>query len=282
MLREIPPAESEQLLKNLVIPPRPAILAAIKKAQCSSDPDFEEIASLINSDLTLSLAMIKAVNSPFYQLSQKINSVDQALQILGLRNICNMVEGIVLRQTLSNSDQHSLMEPFWESAVRVAMISSQIAQLVHGIEPDEAYTFGLFRSSGKAVMAARFTNYFSTLKRAERFSREEFIHLEEQRHQTNHNVVGYLLSRTWFLPSEMQLAVLNHHDFTVFNYRDESDWHHVCTLIAIAGLAEHILKMHIEQFEHIEWRMIEPIYLEHLALKLEEYEDMIDEISTRL
>ncbi|QLI83122.1 HDOD domain-containing protein [Chitinibacter fontanus] len=281
MLRQIPATETEQLTKNLVIPPRPFILEAIKRAQAASEPDFDEIAELINSDLTLSLAMIKAVNSPFYQLTQKIHSVDQALQLLGLRNICNMVEGIILRQTLCQ-DQSQRMEVFWESAIRIAMISSHIAQHVHGITPEEAYTFGLFRSSGKAVMAARFDSYLKTLEKGERYSREEFIALEDRRYQTNHNVVGYLLSRTWYLPEDMQLAILNHHDFTVFDHRDEPEWHHVCTLIAIAGLAEHMLKMHVQQFEHIEWRAIEPILLEHLALKLEEYEDMIDEIATKL
>jgi HD-like signal output (HDOD) protein len=281
MLRQLPAAEYEQLSKNLVIPPRPTMLEAIKRAQNAAEPNFDEIAEFINSDLTLSLAMIKAVNSPFYQLTQKINSVDQALQLLGLRNVCNLVEGIVLRQTLSAEHNHR-MEQFWESAIRTAMIAGQIAQMVHGISPEEAYTFGLFRSSGKAVMAARFDSYLNTLEKGERYSRSEFIALEDRRYQTNHTVVGYLLSRTWYLPEDMQLAILNHHDFEIFEHRDEAQWHHVCTLIAIAGLAEHILKMHIQQFEHIEWRAIEPILLEHLALKLEEYEDLIDDISTRL
>lgn len=281
MLRNIPATESERLIKNLIIPPRPVILEAIKRAQAADDPNFEEIAELINSDLTLSLAMLKTVNSPYYQLSQKISSVDQALQLLGLRNTCNLIEGIVLRQTLC-IEHNERMELFWEMATRIAMIAGRLAEHVHGITPEEAYTFGLFRSSGKAVMAARFTDYIDTLEKGDRFSRAEFIEYENHRYQTNHNVVGYLLSRTWYLPEDMQIATLNHHDFAVFDLHMESEWHHVCTLIALAGLAEHILKMNIQQYEHPEWRSIEPLLLNHLALKLEEYEDIVDEVSTLL
>ncbi|WP_028448978.1 HDOD domain-containing protein [Chitinibacter tainanensis] len=281
MLRELPNVESEQLLRNLVIPPRPAILDALQAAQQSSDPDFVEIGRLINHDLTLSLAMLKAVNSPFYQLSQKITSVDQALQLLGLRNICTILEGLVLKQTL-DPKQSERMALFWDQATQTAMIASQLASRVHGIQAEEAYTFGLFRGCGKAVMAARYSNYVRTLQRGERMSRAEFIAHEDKIYQTNHNVVGYLLSRAWYLPEDMQLAILNHHDFEVFAHRHSPQWHHICTLIALTGLAEHILKMNIEQFEHVEWRTIEPVLLDHLALKLEEYEDIVDEVSILL
>ncbi|WP_157669566.1 HDOD domain-containing protein [Chitinibacter sp. GC72] len=282
MLQHLPDSECEQLVKNLVIPPRPEILVAIREAQLAEEPDFPYIASLINSDLALSMAMLKTVNSPFFQLTQKITSIDQAMQLLGLRNICNLLEGQLLRQTLSGeiaAEHEARMSYFWETSVQIAMISAQIASNVHGISAEEAYTFGLFRNSGKAIMAARFDTYMDTMTQGERMSRQEYIALENTRHQSSHHVVGYLLSRTWYLPESMQLAILNHNDLKLFEQAMHGDWHHICTLIAIASLAEHILKMHVHQFEHPEWRRIEPLLLNHLALKLEEFEDMVDKVS---
>lgn len=280
MLRDIPPAESEAIFKSMVIPTRPDVLTAIKEAQNSDDPDFDEIAKLINSDLTLSATMLKTVNSPFYQLNKRINSVDEALKLLGLRNICNITEGVVLRQALS-ADNHQ-MDYFWDSANRMAMIAAVISENVHGIDSGEAYTFGLFHNCGQVLMSGRFPNYMETLERGERMSRQEFIELENRRHQTSHNVVGYLLSRTWYLPEDAQRAILNHHDYSLFEHGEAAEWHHVCTLIAIASLAEHILKMSVKQYEHPEWRSIEPVLLNHLAFKLEEFEDMVDHIGMML
>jgi len=280
MLRDIPPAESESIFKSMVIPTRPDVLTAIKTAQEADDPDFDEIARLINSDLTLSATMLKTVNSPFYQLNKRVNSVDEALKLLGLRNICNITEGVVLRQVLSGDNRQ--MDYFWDSANRMAMIAAALSENVHGINSAEAYTFGLFHNCGQVLMSGRFPNYMETLERGERMSRQEFIELENRRHQTSHNVVGYLLARTWYLPEDAQLAILNHHDYSLFEHGEEAEWHHICTLIAIASLAEHILKMNIKQFEHIEWRSIEPVLLNHLAFKLEEFEDIVDHIGLLL
>lgn len=281
MLREIAPKQAETLLKSMVIPPRPAILLQLEQEQLKPEPDFDLISKLISSDLTLSAAVLKTVNSPFFQLSNRVASVYQALQLLGLKNLGNIVRGVLLRQVLTPEGATS-MERFWTTALRTALVCSHLAEHIQGIDAEEAYTFGLFENCGMPLMQARFSNYRATLEKGEALPLAKFIELEEQRHQTNHTVVGYLLARTWFLPEHISLAILNHQDVNIFSAPDGEGWVGTCNLAALAALASHIVKRHYEQPEVSNWRELEPLYLQHLGLERTEYEDIADRINRLL
>lgn len=278
MLKEIDSAQADALLKSMVIPPRPAILLQLEQEQMREEPDFAAIAQLISSDLTLSAAVLKTVNSPFFNLNNRVSSVYQALQLLGLRNLGNIVRGVLLRQALSPEGE-AKMERFWLNSLRVALVSAKLSEHIHGMAADEAYTYGLFQDCGMPLMQARFSSYRATLDKCEGVSLDKALEIEEQRHQTNHAVVGYLLGRTWFLPDHINLAILNHQHINIFDSPEDSHWHQVCSLIAVAGLAGHVVRKHFIQPPIRDWRLIEPVFLRHLGMERSEYEDLTDQIN---
>lgn len=281
MLKEIAPKQAESLLKSMVIPPRPAILLQLEQEQMREEPDFAQIAHLISSDLTLSAAVLKTVNSPFFSLNNRVSSVRQALQLLGLRNLGNIVRGVLLRNALSPEGEEK-MERFWLNSLRVALVSARLAEHVSDIAVDEAYTYGLFQDCGMPLMQARFANYRTTLDKREGLALSKMLEVEDQRHQTNHAVVGYLLARTWFLPEHLSLAILNHQDISIFDVPEGEAWLQACNLIAVAGLAGHVVRKHFIQPPIRDWRLIEPVFLRHLGMERSEYEDLTDRINRLL
>lgn len=281
MLKEIDPAHADALLKSIVIPPRPVVLLRVEQEQMEEEPDFDCIVRLISSDLTLSAAVLKTVNSPFFSLSNRVSSVHQALHLLGLRNLGNIVRGVLLRHVLSPEGEEK-MERFWVNSLRVALVSSRLAEHVNGIVVDEAYTYGLFQDCGMALMQARFPNYRATLDKCEGLPLSKALEIEDQRHKTNHAVVGCLLGRTWFLPPHLSLAILNHQDVRVFDTPEGDDWLHACNLIAVTGLAGHIVKKYYVQPEVKDWRLVEPVFLKHLGMERTEYEDITDQVNRLL
>lgn len=281
MLTELAPKEADKILHGMVIPPRPTLLLRLEELQRSPSPSFTQIAQLISEDLTLSAAVLKAINSPFYALSNKIASVQQALHLLGLRNVGNIVRGFALKQAIDARCAEK-MEMFWIQSSRVAHLAEYLARHLHGIVADEAYTFGLFHNCGMPLMLGRFADYQKTINQGETLSRADYIALENQRHKTSHNVVGYLLGRTWYLPEHINLAILNHHHYAIFSQAIDARSQPVANLIALASLAEHIVRAHSGQSEHPEWRQIEVVLLSHLGMLRTEYEDLADEAHTLL
>lgn len=94
--------EAEKAVKDLGIPPCPAILGRIMRESAAVDPDFRKIGEWLSADVSLAAAMLKTVNSPFYGLQRKAETVHQALMFLGLRTVSLIVTRLMLRQVFSN------------------------------------------------------------------------------------------------------------------------------------------------------------------------------------
>jgi HD-like signal output (HDOD) protein len=276
MTIEIPQDEAEKLIKNIMIPPRPQVLVDLSHETRKDDPDFTRIAKLISGDVSLSAAMLKTVNSPLFHLQQKVASVPQAITMLGLTNVMNISTGIILRNTLS---KHSVqMERFWESAAQVAMISAAVASTLPDVPREAAYTYGLFQDCGIPVMMQRFENYKDTLRLANSSFDKTFTAVEDERHNTNHVVVGHYLARAWFLPEFICTAILHHHDLSIFDSNPNHVPPEAITLIATSRVAEHISNSYLRLTVDNEWNNIGGSVLQHLGLMGTEFEDLKEQI----
>ncbi len=98
---------------------------------------------------------MKSANSPFFALRRKVQSVQQAVAVLGLRNLLKIVYGVVLKQSLGGADAPQ-MARFWERSNYNAVVSAYLAGRLPGISSDDAYTFGLFHDAGISILMQKF------------------------------------------------------------------------------------------------------------------------------
>ena len=66
--------EAERIVKQIGIPPCPAILTQLLQEMRADEPDFKQIGKLIAGDVGLAAALLKLVNSPFYGLATPASS----------------------------------------------------------------------------------------------------------------------------------------------------------------------------------------------------------------
>ncbi|MBL8440754.1 MAG: HDOD domain-containing protein, partial [Betaproteobacteria bacterium] len=107
-------------LKDIGIPPRPAILEAIDREMAKDDPNFAHLARLIGADVALAAGLIKITNSPYYGFGKKVRTVQEALLVLGLRVIVKTVAGLALQNLFKNSPK---LERFWDASAKIASLS---------------------------------------------------------------------------------------------------------------------------------------------------------------
>jgi HD-like signal output (HDOD) protein len=226
-------AEAEKLLAGIVIPPRPAVVTAVMDEQRNPEPDTRRIANLIATDVGLSAAVLKTINSPMYGLRRQINAIDQAVALLGMRNVATLVTGLALRNLGSGQN----LERFWDSAARTALIAAHLAKVLGIGNRDDAYLYGLFHDSGIPLLLLRFPDYKDTLRRANDEQVRSFTEIEERAHGTNHAVVGSLLASNWHLPPDLRDAIRQHHDLDIFHGDLSAS---ALNLIALGHLAEYI------------------------------------------
>ena len=74
----------EHHIRDIDIPPRPAILASVQAEMAADDPDFRRLEALLSADVALAAGLIKTVNSPFFGRNRRASTVNDALMMLGL------------------------------------------------------------------------------------------------------------------------------------------------------------------------------------------------------
>lgn len=260
-------SEADKLLAGIVIPPRPTILTAIMEERAKDEPDLRRIAQLIANDVALSAAVLKSINSPLYGLRRQIASIDQAVAMLGLKNISALVLGLSLRGAMPAAG----LDRFWDSAARTALLASHLAHALGSVSREDAHMFGLFHDCGIPLLIQRFSDYKETLAKANASRDMDFTAVEDARHQTNHAVVGSLLASNWKLPGHFRDAILHHHDTDVY----QSDLPiPTLNLIATVHLAEHIENSYSRLATDAEWERMGDKVLAQLMLSADSLEEL--------
>ncbi|MFM9884532.1 MAG: HDOD domain-containing protein [Burkholderiales bacterium] len=205
-------ADVDPVLADIQIPSCPMVLQSIVREVRRQNPDFVGIKKLIASDVGVSAALINAVNSPMFGVTRKINSIEHALFLLGMRNIKQIVESHFLRHAFE-AGRSPGMRQYWKRASRIATLCSFVSGATGSCDADIAYTYGLFRDAGMAVLRIKHSAYEPFLT-GEVLSRggESLLKKEEAAFKVHHARVGSYLAARWNLSESIALAILQHHD----------------------------------------------------------------------
>ena len=247
--RELDLALSSGPLRDIVIPSCPDLLLALRTEMSQKDPDPQVIAEIAGRDVAMAASLIRTVNSPFYARSTPINSVGQALVLLGLRASERLLTAFLVRGALRTNSP--LLEHFWETSTRRALAMAHIARQLYDVDAELAHTCGLFCHVGIPILMQGVRGYAGTLVEALARQDRSFTDTENAAHKTNHAVVGALVARTWRFSPVIYQAVRLHHDFTVLN--DSRIAPQVRTLVAVALAAEHLVHEFEGVAQHPEW-----------------------------
>lgn len=269
---------TEKLLKGIDIPPQPHILQLIMSEQKKIDPDLRKIANEVSKDVAISAAMLRAVNSPLFGLSKKLTSISQAVMLLGLRNSINLITGLSLRSSMMKNSKINLNR-FWIAATDTALICSALARRFKIMSADEAHLLGLFHNCGIPLMMQKFTSYAEKLTKLDPQAEELIVDLEEELFNTNHALVGFLVARSWGLPEQIRLAILNHHEESLIK---EAKNDLLTNQVAMLTLSEHLCNIYHLENEDITWIRVGNYITEFFSLNEEDLKDLSEDMKDML
>ena len=260
--------EVERLVKQIEIPPCPAVLTRIVREMQADEPDLNKVAQGVTADVALSAAMLKTVNSPFYGLRNKANSVHQALILLGLRNVGQLVTGLLLRQAFPTTASDS-MERFWAASAGEAAACAYIARELRVCDPNLAYTFGLFRDAGMPALLTKYKAYEVILNGDANRPGVPITAVEMERFSVHHAQVGAYFASNWHLDEAVWLAILMHHDYPKWFGRAKEM---PVRMAAIGLVAEQVYVRNEADSDCDEWDQGGEAALEVLGLSMDDVE----------
>ncbi|MFC3033878.1 HDOD domain-containing protein [Pseudoalteromonas fenneropenaei] len=257
------------------IPPKPELLSALQTELKSPEPDLNQVAKLIASDVATAAAVLKVINSPSYGLARTITDIRQAVMFLGLSSIAKLVTGFLIKQAFDQKKCCIKLERFWDTASDIANVATLIGQKLKSKVPIEnLHLLGLFHDAGIPAMALNYPDYIKVLSAANRNYDTLLVAHEEMHYRTNHAVVGYYLASQWHLPKATCQLILRHHDATLFEETMEQE--HLLTFAALK-MAENIVHSHKRFVAAPDWPFMKAQVLLALELDEDDYQDIKDD-----
>ncbi|MCP3874830.1 MAG: HDOD domain-containing protein [Desulfobacteraceae bacterium] len=188
---------------------------AIRLTQMISDDtnsliDFEEVIRL---DPTLTLSLLKNVNSPYYSLVTKVDSIAEAVAFVGMDNLRNMIVMDILKNILKNTKDRPnfSVTGLWVHSAAVGICSQMISERIFEKKGENAFLCGLIHDIGMIIENQIVPDLF--IKACDCFAlgkKQIDIH-ERKIIRTDHTKVGALLAHNWKFPLEVQEAIEFHH-----------------------------------------------------------------------
>ncbi|MFC1573383.1 HDOD domain-containing protein [Candidatus Eisenbacteria bacterium] len=168
-------------------------------------------------DLSLSLAVLRMVNSIYYQAVEPIAGLAQALTRLGHREVAKLyVESRSVRQEVRETVQGFLVNSFWKRNLTVACLAEEIARFGRITATDGIFSAGLLHNVGKLFLIHHYEKEF--LEAQDRISRSEprdgqytqTCEIEREVFGIDHGRVGFELCQGCRLPSIVAAGTLHH------------------------------------------------------------------------
>jgi HD-like signal output (HDOD) protein len=196
-------AESEPL--EIDLPAMPDVLVRLSLLMAEDDIDLAAASALIASDMTLAAAVLKAVNSPLYGVKGRVQSVQQALTYLGMREVVAITYEMGLRAAFPPAPE---LLPIWSRAARRGLLMGRIGQQLD-VDPWHAHSAGLFEECGKAALLRHAPEHYPSMLRAAG-SDTELVTLEQAGFGIGHDALGATLTESWGVAGAAAASVRHH------------------------------------------------------------------------
>ncbi len=185
----------------------------IQKLIQSPDSNINMISEEVQKDISLTSNILKLANSAAFGLSYKIEDVEQAIQIIGLRELNNMLYSIGTKRIMEN--RYKAFEEVWETSTESAFLCSKLAKL-KGINREKSNRLsiaGLLHDIGRVIfLSIAEDTVRSVIKIAGMRNESPDLVLEEAVIGVSHNTIGGLIAKKWKFPDSIQKSIEYHHN----------------------------------------------------------------------
>ncbi len=197
------------------IKPIPQIALKVIRMIHADNVSMSLIGKEIRQDQVLTARIIQLSNSAFVNPRSRIQSIDQALVMLGERRILLLTLSIFTEWYYKEADNgYSLCKGgLFQHALGVAYAAQEIAKMTKRIDPALAYTAGLLHDIGKIVLDQwvdrQYPMFYRNLYGDENLTLGE---VERKMFRIDHMTAGAKLAQKWELPEDLALAIEHHHN----------------------------------------------------------------------
>ncbi len=190
---------------NIDVPAQPEVLVKLSLLLAEDDVDLPTLGRLVEADMALAAAVMKAVNSSLYGLKGRVQSVQQAVMYLGTREVAAVTFEFSLRAVFPAAPE---LDAVWQRATVRGLLMGRIGQAL-SVDPWGAHSAGLFEECGKAVLFKHAPEVYRPLLQTSA-NDTELVEREYETFGVSHDALGASLCESWGLGAAAVASVRHH------------------------------------------------------------------------
>ncbi len=204
----------EELLKDIDnLKPIPAVVNQIMAASEKPDSSMAEIAEIIMYDPSITANILKMCNSAYFSLPRKIDSVQDAVTMMGMEQVIDIVLLKSGAENLQNSqDGYGLHEgELWKHAVSSALIARNLAEKKGVKHKQMIFTAALLKDIGKIILDRFIGDSYEKIDDLVSNEGCTFREAEKKVIGIDHAELGGIIARLWDFSPKMVDMIRFHH-----------------------------------------------------------------------
>jgi putative nucleotidyltransferase with HDIG domain len=210
--------ENLSILANAIVenvhslPQFPENILMVQKLINDPKSEMTDIARQISMDPSFTADLLKIVNSAQYMLTKKVDSISEAVKMVGIRGIKNLMFSYGAEKVLGTESDDK--KELWDHSYKTAFYAFNLVKNFRK-DPnllDDAYVGGILHDMGKIVFA---NVHPDLLDKIRDFSAEKGLPpslFEDLSAGMNHAEIGALIAEKWNFPENLVSAIRFHHD----------------------------------------------------------------------
>lgn len=222
-------------IKNLK--PIPAVISQILETIDKPGSSMMEVADIIQYDPSATASVLKTCNSAYFGLKTPAESVRDAVRLMGIDQIVEIVlmksGAKALSGELAGYGLHEGV--MWKYSVSSALIAKQIAKKISLENKNTIFTAALLKDIGKTVLDRFVRNSFEKISALVVDENLSFREAEKKIIGVDHAELGGMIATMWKFSPKMVKIIRQHHLTDVSMIKDKE--------IAVVYLADCICMM---------------------------------------
>lgn len=171
-----------------------------------------DLGAVISKDTALSTRLLKLVNSAFFGLTRKVDTLSRAVNLIGMQELRNLTLAASATEVFTNIDSRLIdMSAFWRHSVYCGLVARKLAKHAHVLHSERLFTAGLLHDVGRLLLLMKMPDKMECVVSEYRKSDKSICELEIEHIGFDHAEAGAALLAHWSLPTSLCSSVRYHH-----------------------------------------------------------------------
>jgi putative nucleotidyltransferase with HDIG domain len=191
----------------------PTIYFQVERAINHPSSSSVDIAKALHTDQGLSARLLRIANSAFYGFPRRVESVEQAIRVIGTRQLHDLVLATVVLTQFRGVDANLVtMKSFWQHSFACGIAARSLAALRRECNTERFFVSGLLHDIGSLVLYQEFPQRAAVALEEHRRNQIALDEVERSVIGCDHGQVGAALMTLWKLPESYREVAANHHN----------------------------------------------------------------------